>query len=159
MLEDDADISENFAQSLEELIAEITARANASWELVNLGNSPKHKIHYETLSAFARDFSIVSAKVFPKRTTSLLWSRAGAQRFLEETQRMRAPVDQHLHSALSQRGTGLATIPALVPHAMLASDINSEPDAAAVRQVRTPSAWYRLRRALRKRAARRNARS
>lgn len=156
VLEDDAEIPHGFQAALAELLTRLRGQADADWELVNLGNAPKHDAHWELIGEGPAGYDLVRARVFPKRTTALLWSRRGAQRFLDETRRLRAPVDQHLHSALSARGTGLATRPALIPHADLPSDINAEAEAASVRQVACPSPWYRLRRRTRKRAARRN---
>ena len=156
VLEDDADIPPNFAEAMERLVATLRLQADPEWELVNLGNAPKHDKHCADIGRVDAVVRLVAAHVFPKRTTALLWSRTGARRFTAETRTIRAPVDQHLHSALSARGTGLATVPALVPHAGLPSDINGEPDAASVRQVDKPSPWYRFRRAMRRRRARRN---
>ncbi|MCA0998769.1 glycosyltransferase family 25 protein [Alloyangia pacifica] len=156
VLEDDAEIPENFGKALDELAEQLRLHADDSWEAVNLGNAPKHDSHLQAIGRGFFGVSLVRAYVFPKRTTALLWSRRGAERFLKETRYIRAPVDQHLHSALSERGAGLASRPALIPHADLPSDINAEVDAASVRQVDKPSPWYRFRRAARKRSARRN---
>ncbi len=156
VLEDDADIPPKFRAAMERLVATLQIEADPEWELVNLGNAPKHDKHCADVGRSDAVVRLVAAHVFPKRTTALLWSRTGARRFIAETQTIRAPVDQHLHSALSARSTGLATVPALVPHAELPSDINGEPDAALVRQVDKPSTWYSFRRAMRRRRARRN---
>ncbi|WP_353475413.1 glycosyltransferase family 25 protein [Salipiger sp. H15] len=156
VLEDDAEIPADLWRTLGQLIGQIRKSADPRWELVNLGNAPKNAKHCVPLSEVTPGCALVRAKVFPKRTTSLLWSRRGARRFLEETRHICAPVDQHLHSVLSLRESGLATIPPLIPHASLPSEINNEPDAAIVRQVANPSAWYRFRRMMRKRAARRD---
>lgn len=154
VLEDDAEIPADLATGLEQLTSQLRVKAPGEWELVNLGNAPKHAGHYKPIAPVTAAIDLVRTRVFPKRTTSLLWSRRGARRFLAETSRIRAPVDQHLHSALSDRETGLATIPAFIPHAPLPSDINAEPDALSIRQVDGPSVWYRFRRVMRKRAAR-----
>lgn len=155
VLEDDADIPDNFHSLIYDLSKQLSISGDIDWELVNLGNSPKHPTHYIRLGQATNNHQLVKARVFPKRTTALLWSRKGAQRFLDETRVIRAPVDQHLHSALSKRETGLATLPCLVTHAEVASDINSEHDAHSVRQVGNPSLWYTYRGKMRKRSARR----
>lgn len=157
VLEDDAVIPNNLPQHITNLLDQVQLHAGDNWELINLGNAPKHNKHARPISGETCDFELIQAFLFPKRTTALLWSRKGARKFLEETRIIRAPVDQHLHSVLSSRSSGLATRPPMIPHGDFASDINSEPDAASVRQTERPSIWYQIRRWMRKHAARRSA--
>lgn len=159
VLEDDAEIAPDLAARLEVIIGLLQSDAAPAWDLVNLGNRPKHDRFRTDLlrgTGAAEGHVIEAAHVFPKRTTALLWSREGAEWFVTDGAQMRAPVDQFLHSAQSRRGRGLSLRPVLIPHREIESDINAMADAQAVRQVDGRSAWYSLRARMRKAQSRKD---
>ena len=67
--------------------------------------------------------SMWHAFYFPIRGLGLIWSRQGAQAFLEAGKHINMPVDIFFQTWLSKNGKGLGVWPALVRPAGLDSDI------------------------------------
>lgn len=127
VFEDDLKLVPGFAEGLDRLLACLAGLA--AWDLVNIGAN-KHKI-YTTLAGFeakGRAYTLTQAHYFPMTTAGLIWSRAGAIRFVEEHDRIWTPIDNYLRHWQTRTGRGLAVWPPLVTtEAAGGSDINAIP--------------------------------
>lgn len=118
VLEDDARPGPELVADLAGLMAALPAAA----DLVNLGRAPSKFFRPERVLPSGR--ALGRAYYFPVTTSALLWSRAGAERFLAE-HRLEAPVDVFLQRWLSGSGRGWACAPALFGLSGAASEIGS----------------------------------
>ncbi|MDO5620922.1 MAG: glycosyltransferase family 25 protein [Paracoccus sp. (in: a-proteobacteria)] len=109
VLEDDMQLPAGFAGALEELLAGLDRLEG--WDLVNLGAN-KHRI-YTPIFGFGR-YALTDAHYFPMTTTGLIWSRQGAEAFVQAHDRIFAPVDNYFRHWQTRRGRGLAVWPGLV---------------------------------------------
>lgn len=120
VLEDDMKIDENFQQQLQATLEYLEKHPDLDWYLVNIAAKKKK---------FAKDItslgsmSLWHAFYFPIRGLGLIWSRQGAQAFLEAGKHIKMPVDIFFQTWLSKNGKGLGVWPALVRPAGLDSDI------------------------------------
>ncbi|MBQ0138835.1 MAG: glycosyltransferase family 25 protein [Kurthia sp.] len=120
VLEDDMKISDNFKTELEYVLNYLDQHQDLDWYLINIAAKKKK---------FSRDIvkhnglSLWHAFYFPIRGLGLIWSRQGAQAFVEAGRTISAPVDIFFQNWLSQNGKGLGVWPALVKPAGLDSDI------------------------------------
>ncbi|RAZ04031.1 glycosyl transferase [Acinetobacter sp. SM1B] len=120
VLEDDMKIDDNFHQQLQATLEYLDQHQELDWYLVNIAAKKKK---------FAKDItqlnsmSLWHAFYFPIRGLGLIWSRQGAQAFLEAGKSINMPVDIFFQSWLSQNGKGLGVWPPFVRPAGLDSDI------------------------------------
>ena len=120
VLEDDMKIADNFKTELEQVLSYLDQHRELDWYLINIAAKKKK---------FSRDImthngsSLWHAFYFPIRGLGLIWSRQGAQAFLDVGKIITAPVDVFFQNWLSQNGKGLGVWPALVKPAGLDSDI------------------------------------
>lgn len=115
VLEDDVFVPVNLSRVLMRVINWLHQSMRGRWDLVNLGNSPrKLSLDLTRLDIEQQQLELQSAYYFPLGTFGLLWSRSGAQRFLEQTHEIYAPVDQFLRDWCAVSGQGLALTPALI---------------------------------------------
>ena len=87
--------------------------------------SEKRKITTR-LQQFA-GYELLRAHYFPVTTTGLVWSRQGAQAFVNEYDKIFAPVDNYFRWWLTNNDKGLAISPPLVVPSGAQSDINPTP--------------------------------
>jgi glycosyl transferase family 25 len=132
VLEDDAEIPSHYSRTLQQTIEELNGHPN--WELVNLGRRPKQ---FRKLVAQLDETELFQSFYFPVTTTALLWSRKGAEAFLENHSKIYAPVDHYLRHLMCRRGTGFALMPALVEPTGAESDINGAADSSARHKSKT----------------------
>lgn len=114
VLEDDMQLGPGFAEGLG-LVLDWLAAHPDGWDLVNIGPN-RHKI-YTGLYGFqagGRRHELTAAHYFPMTTTGLIWSRSGAQAFVEGHGRIWAPVDNYFRWWQTRADRGLAVWPALV---------------------------------------------
>lgn len=127
------------------LICELTAWAAArpvDWDVINLGHK-KHKIFspIQHLSTTGVSTTVTRAHYFPMTASALLWSIEGATAFVNEHDRIFAPVDNFLRHWQTRRDRGLAVWPPIVS----TTDAQSQIDSAATKRSRKGrSALYRL---------------
>lgn len=114
ILEDDALPVANPMILLGKALPELES-IDPDWLLLNIGND-KLKIT-SSLSRYeveGREFSLVAAHYFPMTTSAIVWSRKGAQRFVEEHNVIFAPVDNYFRYWLTREGHGYSFWPAPV---------------------------------------------
>ncbi|MFV5523704.1 glycosyltransferase family 25 protein [Acinetobacter variabilis] len=120
VLEDDMKIDDNFHQQLKATLDYLDTHKDLDWYLVNIAAKKKK---------FAKDITYINtislwhAFYFPIRGLGLIWSRQGAQEFVQAGRTINMPVDIFFQTWLSKNGKGLGVWPALVRPAGLDSDI------------------------------------
>ena len=121
ILEDDAILSNNFSNSINDICSFISMNQQLNVFAVNLGASdykystPIKKYDYTTL---------LRAHRFPILTTGILWTRYGAKVVSEDEHKVRYPYDNYLRILLTRGRIGLSAKPPLVIAAEGESDIN-----------------------------------
>lgn len=120
VLEDDMKIDANFHEQLQATLNYLDEHKNLDWYLVNIAAKKKK---------FAKDITHINsmslwhAFYFPIRGLGLIWSRQGAEAFVQAGQTINMPVDIFFQTWLSKNAKGLGVWPALVRPAGLDSDI------------------------------------
>lgn len=120
VLEDDMKISEDFKTQMDQIIAFLETKKDLDWYLINIA-AKKKKFARDIVTL--NDSSLWHAFYFPIRGLGLIWSRKGAEQFLQAGRTITAPVDVFFQNWLSQNGKGLGVWPSLVKPAGLDSDI------------------------------------
>ena len=120
VLEDDMKINADFKKSIDQVLVYIETHPDLDWYLVNLA-SKKKKLARDIVQLDGH--SLWHAYYFPIRGLGLIWSRKGAQEFIEMGKTMTMPVDIFFQTWLSKNGKGLGVWPSLVKPAGLDSDI------------------------------------
>ncbi|PIE09679.1 MAG: hypothetical protein CSA72_11395 [Rhodobacterales bacterium] len=160
ILEDDAEIPEGFREALDALVACLQRPdLEGRWEVVNIGKAPKPKYRMPLASlATTPRLDLAHALVLPVLSHGLLWSRAGAQAFLESHASPEMPLDHAVLDFATWRGTGLALEPAMLNQSGAASDIDT--DGQRPRET-MPERWRKWQRkwAYRRAVARNRARA
>ena len=120
VLEDDIEVLPNFKQKLESLLSYLDQHKELDWYTVNIAAKKKK---------FAKDivefdhYTLWHAYYFPIRGVGLVWSRKGAEQFVQLGKIMTVPVDIFFQSWLSKTGKGLGVWQPFVQPAGLDSDI------------------------------------
>lgn len=122
VLEDDMQLVEDKKTMpiLQDIIAWLETNQN-HWYLLHIG-ATKRKIYTTKANIFNRE--IIQAHYFPMTTTGLVWSRQGAQAFLDEHQTIFAPVDNYFRWWLTKNNKGFSIWPPLVTTTGAQSDID-----------------------------------
>lgn len=120
ILEDDAVLDNNLDLELISLIQKINS---IDFYCVNCSNIAQHTV--PARPNIKPDQNIHQALVFPTLATGLLWSRKGAEYFINEFSTISKPFDQALRDWLSSNGKGLSLNKALIKSENLESDIGS----------------------------------
>lgn len=126
VLEDDFELVPGMTYVLNQALDWLAA-SGEDWFLINIG-ARKSKI-FSPIASFAargQGFSLRRAHYFPMTTTAIVWSRAGAQAFVDGHRTIFAPVDNYFRFWLTRNGRGLCIYPPIAP----AWDSASEIDAA-----------------------------
>ena len=114
VLEDDMHLTPGFAEGVRAVLDWLAAHPR-DWDLVHLSPN-KHRIftplHGFEAAGIRHDLTL--AHYFPMTTTGLLWSRPGAQAFVEGHRTIWAPVDNYFRHWQMRRNRGLAVWPPLV---------------------------------------------
>ena len=111
--------------------------SNEDFDIVNIGFN-RNKI-YSKLKNF-NDFEIIKAHYFPMTTTSIVWSRSGAQRFKNDVKKIYAPIDNVLREWQTSLNRGLATLPPIVSVIGAESDIDGH-EVKRGKEDRIPGYW------------------
>ncbi len=126
VLEDDMQLSDDFKAVTTQLLDFLYTNKDLEWYLINIAANKKK---------IARDITQINnhtlwhAYYFPILGLGLIWSRKGAEEFIEKGKIVIMPVDVFFQSWLSQNGKGLGIWPALVHPTDVDSDIWSEAKA------------------------------
>ena len=123
VLEDDSVMEVGFATRVAEIVRVLEQHPSLDWHVVHL-SSPGLKL--STPLAGIGDFSLHHAHYFPLRTTAMLWSRAGAQAFVNLPPVIFAPIDLFFRYWVTRTGKGLAASPALALDRMGVSEIDNQ---------------------------------
>ncbi|WP_164736698.1 glycosyltransferase family 25 protein [Pararhodobacter zhoushanensis] len=123
VLEDDVQLSPDFASVFPQLLDWLAAQPR-DWDLINLGAN-KHRIYTVLDQITGRDgsYQITRAHYFPMMASALLWSREGAQAFVDGHDQIFAPVDNYFRHWLTRSDRGLAVWPPLTATTGVVSDI------------------------------------
>jgi glycosyl transferase family 25 len=109
ILEDDAEFSPEFAQSLENILASLPA----SWDLVHLSGVPSHAT--KPVARFEQTGALVRYSRVPSGTVAYLISRTGAKKFLTPSRRY-WPVDTDMRQPWRFGFEIYGVVPAVVQH-------------------------------------------
>lgn len=148
VLEDDIRLEDGFHAALGALTA-VLSPPEMDWvEIVNLAASPRRERYFTDLARLPvpdGPARLCYAHEFPVTTTALLWTRSGAEKFLENALPIYAPVDQFLRFDQTRRQTGLCFVPPVVRPEGFGSEINMAPGAAKARQSDRRGPWLKFR--------------
>jgi glycosyl transferase family 25 len=139
ILEDDALPLCNPLPLLEAAIPDLNA-IDRDWILINIGN-PRAKF-ITPIASYKQDeadHTLVAAHYFPMLTSAIVWSRKGAQQFVDRHRQIFAPIDNYFRHWLTRAGHGYAFLPSPVT----TSDAESLIEASAARnRSRDNRMWY-----------------
>lgn len=120
VLEDDLQIDSDFLKIIDQAILWLDQHQN-DWYLINIGTNKKK---LSQCLKQIEDYQLLKAYYFPVLTLGLVWSRTGAQEFLNTQRKIYAPIDVTLQSWLTANAKGLSFYPALIHATGVASDID-----------------------------------
>lgn len=120
VLEDDMKIKQDFKAKLDAVLEYLDRHKELDWYLINIAAKKKKLAKDITQMG---DMDLWHAFYFPIRGLGLVWSRQGAEAFIQAGKIMTMPVDIFFQTWLSKNGKGLGVWPALVRPAGLDSDI------------------------------------
>lgn len=124
VLEDDFKASPQTWPVLDDVISQLNTGVLPGWELVNLCRAPRVVTQpIARLTTHGGAHHLIRAYYFPVLATAILWSRAGAQRFLSEYPQPVGPVDHVYRRMMCDSALGLALDPALFSVTGAESDI------------------------------------
>lgn len=125
VLEDDMFVPSDLATVTAEILAWLE-KDGRYWDLINIGTDgiKRHTPLHDFKSA-SGTHSLTRAHYFPMTTGGLIWSRAGAQKFVDSKNLIYMPVDNYLRAWLTKTNTGLAMWPSLVKPRGVQSDIDA----------------------------------
>jgi glycosyl transferase family 25 len=89
VLEDDVELSPSLNEDVDALLQALPDE----WDLVRLSNETKHA--FAPIVSLKNNRRLIRYAMIPDSTGAMLWSRAGAQKFYKQTQRLLA-IDQDL---------------------------------------------------------------
>lgn len=144
-LEDDLSLCEGGAPLLNAVLDHLRSPRVSNWHMVNLGRPVKRMFTPILSLGAASDIEfqteLCRAHYFPDTTTAILWSRAGAQAFVDAAYPIFMPVDHFLRywGVRTDGGLGLTRVPFTPTGAE--SDINTAKRPKDVRRAR----FYQLR--------------
>ena len=121
VLEDDMHVKPDALVVIEQALAWLE-QMRQDWYLMHIA-SDKRKL--TTVLWQFSERKLLRAHYFPVTTTGLVWSRAGAQAFVAEHQKIFAPVDNYFRYWLTRNDKGLQIWPPLVVPSGAQSDINA----------------------------------
>ena len=113
VLEDDIEIIDHdFANVMQEMLQWLDDHPEIQWYAINLG-AKKNKLSRTIYQAHKH--ALVKAYYYPIRFIGMVWSRTGAQAFVDHAKpEIYMPVDNLAQSWLSANGKGLSVWPPLV---------------------------------------------
>lgn len=105
VLEDDMKLANNYKKTLDQVLDFLNSNKKIDWNLINIG-AKKRKIctHIQTINGH----ELLHAYYFPIRTIGLVWSRKGAEEFIQQGLEIFMPIDNYLQHWLSGNSKGLS---------------------------------------------------
>ena len=143
VLEDDVKINCNLKKIVESFLQWAEKEKHQNWDLINIGAKElKISTEIKEFSDGEKIFKLHHAHYFPMTTTGLIWSREGAQKFVENSHEIFAPVDNYFRYALTRSNTGLAFSPPLVKITGAESEIDPKTASSNKRKKTNRSHLY-----------------
>lgn len=123
VFEDDVQLFPEMPALLDQLLNWIGTRPT-DWDMINLGPNT-HKIFtpLRSFSAGGKSSAITRAHYFPMCATGILWSRDGAQAFVQGHRKIFAPLDNFYRDWMTRTDRGLAMWPPILGTIEAVSDI------------------------------------
>lgn len=120
VLEDDIQVLPEFKYNLDALLNYLDGHKELDWYVVNIA-AKKKKLAKDIIQL--KDYQLWHAYYFPIRGVGLVWSRQGAQAFVQMGEKIQMPVDIFFQRWLSKNGKGLGVWQPFVQPAGFDSDI------------------------------------
>ena len=128
VLEDDVRPAPDAMECLRALVAWQSARGSVDWAVSQLGNhGVKLTTPVDQIDTGHVARAVLRAHYFPMGAMALLWTRDGAQGFVDTAFPIVCPVDLHLRRWLLRGDRGLAIQPHVFFHVGEVSDIDQSP--------------------------------
>lgn len=123
ILEDDAIFPSRIKYDINTILNNITSKKSNHFYTINLCNTSEYnKYGHEIVAEHLR---VQKALVFPTLATGLLWSRIGAERFLEHASTITMPFDHALRDWLTRNSRGYSLDEAIILSENLESEIGA----------------------------------
>lgn len=119
ILEDDAEISADFLEKIDLIIKHLS---ETEFYAVNLGPSD---YKYSTLFSRIGESKLYCTHRFPMLATGVLWSKAGAQKFVNDFKKVSLPYDNYLRVFLTGTNKGFSIKPCVIKSIEMDSDIDA----------------------------------
>ncbi|MDR0253148.1 MAG: glycosyltransferase family 25 protein [Brucellaceae bacterium] len=130
VLEDDMSVPADLADTAAKMLAWLE-KDGRYWDLINIGTDQvKRYTPLHGISSSQQVHTLLHAHYFPMTTGGLIWSRTGAQNFVNSQNLIFSPVDNYLRFWLTKTNTGLSVWPPLVAARDVQSDIDAVPSAS-----------------------------
>lgn len=125
VLEDDIKLVSEFNSVLQELIKFLNSNKKSDYHIVNLCNEPKKSYsQLHTIAVNNGSYNLCRAHHFPVRTTAILWTRQGAEKFRAACHPIHSPIDQFLKDWCIENDNGLSFLNPPVTHSDAESQID-----------------------------------
>ena len=144
VFEDDITFEPNAKDILHQLL-DWLASTDLDWHAVNIG-ARRPKI--TTPVAQIGTHQLVRAHYFPMLAHAMIWSRAGAEAYLDAAKDLFCPADNMMRYVLTRSNKGFATIPKLVDAAHFDSDIAARSEGNRATHQRSTAYFFRKQRRL-----------
>lgn len=146
VFEDDLYLTEAFAPVLQALLTQLDAEALPGWRLINLGGTVKPNFRRETFSLEPSGrYDLCDCYDFPLLAHALLWSREGAERFLQRGSLILGTIDNWTRTDLAVHGHGYCLAEPIVLQRSEGSIIESQAERQQLWQKGRKSGWWKLR--------------
>lgn len=144
IVEDDLVLDPQFAAILKRSITFLSAKDTAPWDALNFGPPVREKYRTPVCSIKlgSGNTDLCRAALFPLNTHCILWSRQGAEAFLDNFETIWQPVDHAMRHLIVRRRTGYCMSKAAATQSDAPSDIDRT--AGPEHRGHGESAWYRF---------------
>lgn len=139
ILEDDVVLSRGFKDIIQSFLI-WASTSGTKFHVANLGQMAKRPFS-PLLDVFSHSFG--RSHYYPMTTAALLWSRQGAEAFLDANPKITAPIDIQFRQWIGRSGEGFGVRPALVRQSGVSSDIEERKNPKDRRSLRYRTKSYR----------------
>ncbi len=125
ILEDDAEISQDAAVVLRDVIDGLNAFGNSDWDVIFLALKSRG---FDRFALAVGECDVMRTSYTPCGTAVVLWTRAGAQSYLGSRfgKTIRGPIDREFRSHFARRGRSYKMTPAPFSRRTFKSDIDPD---------------------------------
>jgi glycosyl transferase family 25 len=135
VLEDDFAMPHNALAQLPAILAALDAQQRSAWDCINISNNKlKIATALQTLTTPAGSSTLYHAHYFPMLATGVLWSRTGAQKFLQAGLHIFCPYDNFLRWWQTRENRGYSVFPPLIRTTEVISDIDAAGKRRAIKR-------------------------